>query len=256
MKNILPDIELKDSPKDTISSLKFSKENLLLCTSWDCNLYLYSINNITSTAPSCLITQQIFNLPQLYCCFEGNNSSFIYSVGLDNDLKRIDLELLSNSIIGSHSNAINKVIYDENNLNCAITSSWDSTIKIFDIRINSKENFNQYSINMKPSEMILSGRNLCLAGIDKNNASLLKFYDIRNLNECVKSNESPLKYQTNAMSMLNNGEGVIIGSIEGKIGVEYLEEVGKKNYAFKCHREETEEKTIVYAVNSIVTHPK
>lgn len=49
-----------------------------------------------------------------------------------------------------------------------------------------------------------------------------------------------------------NGAGYAIGSIEGRVGIQYIEE--KKpgdNFAFKCHRNENN----AYAVNAISFHP-
>lgn len=47
--------------------------------------------------------------------------------------------------------------------------------------------------------------------------------------------------------------GYLIGSIEGRVAVQHVEDsIGQtKNFTFKCHRENTD----IYAVNSIEFHP-
>ncbi len=61
---------------------------------------------------------------------------------------------------------------------------------------------------------------------------------------------SPMSFQTRTISMFHDQKGFAIGSIEGRIAIEYFDEMqakdrdGKstipkgtgKNFAFKCHR--------------------
>jgi mRNA export factor len=60
--------------------------------------------------------------------------------------------------------------------------------------------------------------------------------------------ESPLKYNTRCVSCFPDQTGFAIGSIEGRVGVQYVQKVGNKDhFAFKCHRQDTN----VYSVNAI-----
>jgi len=69
--------------------------------------------------------------------------------------------------------------------------------------------------------------------------------------------ESSLKYQTRVIKCFPDGTGLALGSIEGRVAVEYLDEIGvpappgTKRYAFKCHRKGD----VVYPVNGIAFHP-
>jgi cell cycle arrest protein BUB3 len=55
-----------------------------------------------------------------------------------------------------------------------------------------------------------------------------------------------------------NLEGFALGSIEGRVAIEYMEETptalaqNKKKYAFKCHRVDS----TVYPVNAVAFHPR
>ena len=63
--------------------------------------------------------------------------------------------------------------------------------------------------------------------------------------------ESPLKFQTRCIACFPEATGFAIGSIEGRVGIHYLQKVqGKESFAFKCHRQDTN----VHAVNVIAFH--
>jgi len=98
-----------------------------------------------------------------------------------------------------------------------------------------------------------SGRRICV-------------YDLRMLKEdqtfkldLVLERESSLKYQTRCIRFFPDGHGFCIGSIEGRVGVEFLDELADermlsvakkpKKYAFKCHRDVNS--GLVYPVNTI-----
>ncbi len=68
--------------------------------------------------------------------------------------------------------------------------------------------------------------------------------------------ESTLKYQTRVCRYFPNGTGIAVGSIEGRVAIEFLDDLGvpspngMKKYAFKCHRVND----AVYPVNAIAFH--
>jgi WD40 repeat protein len=83
------------------------------------------------------------------------------------------------------------------------------------------------------------------------------FIDIRNGKaDFVLERESSLKFQTRCVQFFPEGTGIALGSVEGRVGVEFLDELGvpstMKKYAFKCHRVND----TVYPVNCIAFHPR
>lgn len=257
------DFEIVENPTDTISSLKFSSiSNLLLASSWDSNIYLYNIYPPSDSNNLCanLCIKQIFSHPQLDSCFEGNTDEYVYVVGLDKDLKRINLEQISTTIIGGCESVLSKVVYDDN-LNCVYTICWDESFKKFDIR--EKNAMTSYSTELNVNEMIISGNYLVMTGVDSQNLHKIKIFDVRNLNEHLKCYMSPLKYQTSSICNTNKQDGFVMGSIEGKICVEYFsneneeENLSNDNYIFKCHREKNADNIVVIdSVNAVTFHPK
>ncbi|KAH7427006.1 hypothetical protein KP509_10G026000 [Ceratopteris richardii] len=64
--------------------------------------------------------------------------------------------------------------------------------------------------------------------------------------------QSPLKYMTRCIATFPDKQGYLIGSIEGRVAVQHIEEAQQsKNFTFKCHRDNND----IYAVNSINFHP-
>ena len=117
--------------------------------------------------------------------------------------------------------------------------------------------------NYKKWKVRISGRRNC-------------FYDLRMLNdenrtnntsfqiESVLERESSLKFQTRCVRFFPDGHGFCLGSIEGRVGVEFLDALADsrmlavaekpKKYAFKCHRDSNS--GLVYPVNAIDFHPQ
>jgi len=80
----------------------------------------------------------------------------------------------------------------------------------------------------------------------------IQVYDLNNPNQPFKQLQSPLKYQTRTVAAFPDKSGYLVGSIEGRVAVQHVEEtMQSKNFTFKCHREQSD----IYAVNDIKFHP-
>jgi hypothetical protein len=82
---------------------------------------------------------------------------------------------------------------------------------------------------------------------------------IYNLNQGVvpyRQTMSVLHKQTRCITAFPTADGFCIGSIEGRVGVQYIdpkeEQQGGKNFSFKCHRD----LQLIHAVNDIKFHPQ
>jgi cell cycle arrest protein BUB3 len=86
---------------------------------------------------------------------------------------------------------------------------------------------------------------------------MLHIFDLRKLGQPVQSRESSLKNQTRTVCCMPNDRGFVIGSVDGRVAVEYFDDKENENkYAFKCHREKVEgAEEIAYPVNAIAFHP-
>ena len=80
----------------------------------------------------------------------------------------------------------------------------------------------------------------------------IQVYNLSNPQVPFKTLQSPLKYQTRTVAAFPNRAGYLVGSIEGRVAVNHVEDAQQaKNFTFKCHREQTD----IYAVNDIKFHP-
>lgn len=63
--------------------------------------------------------------------------------------------------------------------------------------------------------------------------------DVRKPSEIMKQDLSPLHFQTRCVAAFPNDAGYLIGSIEGRVGVQNFDgrhPAGQASYTFKCHR--------------------
>ena len=113
-------------------------------------------------------------------------------------------------------------------------------------------------IDVRASSSLLSASN---DNNDKENSSSPLSSPIATA-KMILERDSSLKYQTRCIKFfLPSPHGVAIGSIEGRVGIEYLTDIGvpipssssdnNKKYAFKCHRVND----TIYPVNDIAFHP-
>jgi mRNA export factor len=71
---------------------------------------------------------------------------------------------------------------------------------------------------------------------------------------------SPLKWQTRVVSCFNQANGFAVGSVEGRVAIQYADDKdASNNFSFKCHRRDQtpsqKDQSLVYAVNDISFHP-
>lgn len=70
--------------------------------------------------------------------------------------------------------------------------------------------------------------------------------------------ESTLRYQTRCLAVMPDGRGYALGSVEGRVAMEYFDlspAAQAAKYAFKCHRRAEGGKDVVFPVHGIAFHP-
>lgn len=276
---------LPDPPTDGITNLCYfqrgGSSEYLASSSWDGCLYIHD----TSLPNSKLLAKQFMDAGPLLSLAPCQSGNILFTGGLDGSVRSFDIESNKRTTIGYHSPNI-KDSENENPISCACSclsslssksssssttqvlasSGWDSNFYLWDVRsANNNKPITQlklpdkaYSMDVDPSTgtriaIATAGRKVCVIDVrmmtddekQKCHASI------------VLERESSLKYQSRVCRFFPDGMGLAIGSIEGRVAVEFLNELGVKSnglkkYAFKCHRD----KDIVYPVNAISFHPK
>ncbi|KAL7469040.1 hypothetical protein ACHAXS_009283 [Conticribra weissflogii] len=219
-------------------------------------------------------------VPSASSATTGNGS--VITGGMDGSIKRFDISSSSVSLIGLHAPTATaadakKVACSclaslgESNPNLVASAGWDGKFHLWDVRSSGGKAVSTSELPGKAFSMdasrdgtkvvvATSGRRMCFFDIRKN---ALENYtgdddgeDKENsMAKLLLDRESSLKFQTRCVKFFPDGVGMAVGSIEGRVAIEYLDEIGiksgKKKYAFKCHRvNET-----IYPVNSIAFHP-
>ncbi|KAI3958946.1 hypothetical protein MKX01_023622 [Papaver californicum] len=245
----IPGKELSNPPSDGITNLRFSNHSdHLLVSSWDKSVRLYDAGEN--------VLRGVFSHGSaiLDCCFHDDSSGF--TAGLDHTVRRDDFSSGEEDILGRHDAPVRCVEYSYS-AGQLITGSWDRTIKCWDPRGASGKDqmlIGTYSQPERVYSLSVSGNRLVVATAGRH----INVYDLRNMSKPQQQRESSLKYQTRCVRCYSNGTGYAVGSIEGRVGMEFfdLSDAGQsKKYAFKCHRKLEDGIDIVYPVNAIAFHP-
>ncbi|MCO5578115.1 hypothetical protein L7F22_031953 [Adiantum nelumboides] len=229
-------LKVTQPPSDGITSLSFSpKANHLVATSWDNQVRCWEINQYGASVPKAAVP----NDQPVLCSSWKEDGTTVFSGGCDKQAKMWPLLTGGQAVtVGMHEAPI-KAIEWISEMNLLVTGSWDKTLKYWDLRQSNPVHTQMlpdkcYAISVRHPLMVV--------------ATAERHVVIFNL----ASPQSPLKYQTRCVATFPDRQGYLIGSIEGRVAVQHIEEAQQsKNFTFKCHRDNND----IYAVNAINFHP-
>ncbi|KAF4319957.1 hypothetical protein BBO99_00004436 [Phytophthora kernoviae] len=246
-----PDVELQAPPTDGVSCLRFGTSQLLV-SSWDASLRVYEGARLRSRVD--------LEAPVLSCCY-GKGDAEAFAGGLDCVVKQLDIGTRQLTSLGSHSAAVRHVGYSKE-FGLTVSGGWDGVVKVWDVRNGDNRQIHEASTTGKVFGMDVKSHVVAVATSDKQ----VMVYDLRNFAEPILKRESPLKHQMRCVSVFPDLSGFALGSVEGRIALEYFEDnkpsdaaeqsaKKKRSYAFKCHRAKVDDQTLIYPVNAIAFHP-
>lgn len=179
-------------------------------------------------------------------CFSPDGST-VFSVGGDKAVRMWQLGQPVNGPpqqIGVHDAPVKTVGFVKST-NTVVTGGWDRKLKFWDCRSP-----NPAGVLDMPERVYAMDIRESLLVVGTANRQIL-IYDCNQQPREYARKESPLKYQTRCISCFTDKTGFAVGSIEGRVGIHYVQKVpGKDSFAFKCHRENSS----VYSVNAIAFH--
>ncbi|KAF1919838.1 WD40-repeat-containing domain protein [Ampelomyces quisqualis] len=254
--------ELAQNPSEPISSVKFSPTTptRLLVSSWDRNVYLYD----THAEPGGKLLRKFeHRAPVLDVCF-GRDDNEAFTCGLDWEVRRIDLETASQTVMSTHAAGVRNILFSAPH-NLLISASWDSTLHLH--HLSRPGDFSAVRLPSKPFSLSASPTKLVVAMASR----AVNIYELDQLSEAAKrggretvdlapwqQRESSMKYMTRAVACMPNDAGYSSSSIEGRVAVEWFdpsEESQSRKYAFKCHRQTVDGQDVVYPVHALAYHP-
>ncbi|KAI9499644.1 WD40-repeat-containing domain protein [Zychaea mexicana] len=241
------DVEVAHPPSDGVSSMAFSPTNdHLAVASWDHQVRIYGVQSATgSTTPIAAYEHQNPALSVAWCR-DGNR---VISGGADNTARMYDVIRGQAIQIAQHAAPVKSVkVLGGLGDNVIATASWDQTLKYWDTRspqpIATVQLPDRCYVMDTVDQLLVVGtaeRHVCI-------------FDLKNPTVIYKQTVSPLKWQTRAIACFPDAKGFAIGSIEGRIGIQYVDPRDHaKNFSFRCHRDEKTKQ--VFAVNDISFHP-
>jgi cell cycle arrest protein BUB3 len=274
--------ELDAPPSDAISSLQFSPEGTkLLVGSWDRTLSVYQRSE-NGSAPFVLKGRVQCRAPVLDVCW-GADESVAYFVGLDHDVRRVDLSNDENeqTVLSTHEKPSNKVEFNRKH-GLLLSTGWDDVLHVHNTAIAEGRSFVRVRLASKPFAMSLT-EDRAIVAMAERKMSVYDLLDLKTVTEQTsgahtggdnelgngelhevtpwQTRESNLKFMTRAVAVMPDGTGFATSSIEGRVAVEWFEaDKAAATYAFKCHRQtamrpgedgKEVETDIIYPVNAL-----
>lgn len=243
--NTKSDFELGPACTDGVSDLSFSPAaDYIAASSWDNQVRIWEVLSNNTAVGKAAITH---DAPSL-CCTWSKDGTKVFSGGADKTIRMLDVTTGTTTPIPAHDMPVRSLRWmSTSNAQALISGSWDKTIKYWDLR--SPNPIGVVQLPERCYSMDVNGDLLVVATAERH----ICIFNLNNPMQIFKTIASPLKWQTRTVACYHNGTGFAIGSIEGRVGLQWVEEKQQSlNFAFRCHREGNN----AYAVNSISFHPQ
>ncbi|KAL1931954.1 hypothetical protein VTP01DRAFT_9010 [Rhizomucor pusillus] len=239
------DFELTSPPTDGVSGLAFSPAaDFLAVSSWDNQIRIYEVQPTGATVPKAAYAHEA---PAL-CVTWSKDGSKIVSGGGDKAARLYDVATGHATQVAAHDESVKCCKFLEQSETILATASWDKTLKYWDLR--SPQPIGTVQMPERVYSMDTRNRSLVAATADRH----IVLIDLNNPTTVFKQVVSPLRWQTRVVTCFPDGTGYMVGSIEGRVGVQYLNEKDQsKNFSYRCHRDDASKN--IYSVNDISFHP-
>lgn len=241
---------------DSVSCLKFSPptqpRRCLIATSWDKNLYCWTIGHDLKPSSAIIKSHPAILLSAAW----SSDGTKVFTGSCDYTAKMWDLQSDQLVQVGCHDASIKSIHHVRgHNYECIMTGSWDKTLKFWDTRQQSAI----YSIQL-PDKCYCADVCGTIAIISGAN-NFIKVYSLDQEPREVMSPISLLTKQHRCVSILASNNvpvGFAIGSIDGKIAIQYFNTNDQgRNFLFDCHRRLVRTNEVdIFPINDMLFHPK
>ena len=260
------DVTFPNPPADAISCLSVNGSlntptTMLLAGSWDNFLSMYELQygGAGGNISNIIRHHQLPHEGPVLCSDIGPDGMTTFSAGCDGNVRMWNASQPTTSvqIIGKHDQPVRNMRFLPES-NVLVTGSWDKTVRIWDCRSPNPAAVMQVSDRVYALDA--KGQAIVVGTADKQ----ITVFQLQNK---IAEYKSPLAYQTRCISVFNDNQGFAIGSIEGRVALEYYSEmnakmqaqrqpnapkpVNSKGFVFKFHREGND----IFSVNAVDFHP-
>ncbi|KAJ3307529.1 hypothetical protein HDU93_006048, partial [Gonapodya sp. JEL0774] len=213
------DIEVASPPTDTVSDLCFSPTaDLLAATSWDGQTRIWEIQPTGASVPRAMIQH---DAPPLTCTFSKDGAR-LFASGSDRVGRLFDLASQHTMPMPNmHDAPIKSSRFVEiQGAPYLATAGWDRVLKYWDLRQAPTQPMAQVALPERAYCMDSVGPLLVVGTAERN----LCVINLQNPGNIYKTVPSPLKWQTRSLACFHDARGFAIGSIEGRVGIQYIDD--------------------------------
>jgi len=225
-----------------------SAADYLAVGSWDNNVRIYEMNAQGQSQGKAMYSHEG---PVLDVCWSTDGTR-VFSGGADKAARMYNLQTGTPSQVGAHDAPVKCVRWVDVGGGILITGSWDKTVKYWNTTTPTPVGTLQvpervYAMDVAQNLLVVATaeRQICTVNLQSPDVIYKKI-------------DSPLKWQTRTVACFPAGDGYAVGSVEGRVAIQYIEDKdSSNNFSFKCHRKDganIKDGTSVYAVNAISFH--
>jgi len=243
------DMELADPPSDSISSIAFSPQaDFLAVASWSNEVRMYEVGANGQSQGKAAYQHEG---PALSVCWNKDGTKVI-SGGADKAVRMFDVTTGQASQVAQHEQPVRCVKWIDAPQpigGILATGSWDRTIKYWDLRTPNP--LATYTLPERCYTMDVAFPFLVVGTAERH----IQVINLNNPTTLYRDISNPLKWQTRVVSCFPDSKGFAVGSIEGRVAIQYIDEKdASSNFSFRCHRKDPpvgSKDQQVFAVNDI-----
>lgn len=235
----------QNSPPDGVTRVSFSPKAQyhLLSTSWDGGVRVYMV----STSGEVNLAADMKHDQPVLCGDWHSDGSSVFAGGADNQVKQWDLNTQKAQQVAEHGAPVRHCMWLPNlQGGCLVTGGWDNMLYFWDLRQPRPVHSQQLKDRVYAMSCV---HPLLVVGTGDRSVYV---YDLNKPQQPYTSGHSSMRHQTRCLAAFPNARGYMVGSLEGRVAVQHVEEADKSyNFTFKCHRDSSD----VYQVNDIQFNP-